>query len=127
MPIQGHLGVAWGGIHGMFSCGYGMALWVKLVRCGLDIARCTIKQTQTSQPHFLRFNRGELGTRGAPHYLINRLAPGEVAMFGRDSIRRQGYAWRVVGERWKCVVLLGMDGCCWTCELVISLSMCMCV
>ena len=65
----------------------------------LKLSRGTIKQTQTSQPHFLRFNRGELGTRGAPPYLIHRLVPGEVAMFGRDSIRRQGYAWRGAGER----------------------------
>ena len=99
MPIQGPLGVAWGGIHGMFSGGYGMALCVKLAIVRIKFARCTIKQTQTSQPHFLRFNRGELGTRGAPPYLISRLHPGEVAMFGRDSIRRQGYAWRGVVER----------------------------
>ena len=43
MPIQGHLGVAWGGIHGMFSGGYGMALCVKLGIGGPDIARCTHK------------------------------------------------------------------------------------
>ena len=86
----------------MFSGGYGVALCVKLAAVAINIATGTIKQTQTSQPHFLRFNRGELGTRGAPPYLINRLHPGEVAMFGRDSVRRRGYAWRGVGERCRC-------------------------
>ena len=109
MPIQGYLGVA-GGVS--MACLAVVMVWLWWPRhsgCGPNIATGTIKQTQTSQPHFLRFNRGELGTRGAPPYLINRLHPGEVAMFGRDSIRRRGYAWRGVVERCRCGSAIG---CC---------------